>query len=185
MEWKELGQKVIGLGLPLLGGAIAGPAGSTVGNMVANVLGCAPDADTIGQSLDENPDKAALQITLRKLEMDHQLELERLVIQNALEVNKTIRQEVKSEHSYVRNMRPTFGYLIAGSIAYMIAIGGYAVIVDPEALTMYARFVEAVDLPLTTATAVLGVYVKKRSDDKSVDRGHAPTSLIGSLMNRK
>lgn len=67
MDWKALGQKIIGMGLPILGGALGGPAGGMFGTMIAGALGLAPDAspDKIATALSTNSDNVVLLATLQ------------------------------------------------------------------------------------------------------------------------
>lgn len=44
MDWKAIGKQLANLGLPLLGGAVGGPAGAAVGKGLAAALGLSNDA---------------------------------------------------------------------------------------------------------------------------------------------
>src|SRR3990167_11058137 len=44
MDWKSIGGQLAKIGLPLLGGAIGGPAGAVVGKSLASALGLGQDA---------------------------------------------------------------------------------------------------------------------------------------------
>ncbi len=66
---------------PLLGGALAGPGGTIVGGLIAAAFGgdiTQPDA--LQTLITADPDAA---IKLKKIELDHQIELQRLLIQTA------------------------------------------------------------------------------------------------------
>jgi hypothetical protein len=43
MDWKALGNAIVDYGAPLLGGAIAGPGGATLGKVVADMFGGDPN----------------------------------------------------------------------------------------------------------------------------------------------
>lgn len=36
MDWSDVGKKIISVGAPLLGGALGGPAGAAIGQVVAS-----------------------------------------------------------------------------------------------------------------------------------------------------
>lgn len=87
MDWKQVGNAVISVGAPLLGGALFGPAGAAVGSIIAAQFGVSPDAtpDQVLTAIKGDPDAA---LKLRKIETDHverlqELENERLRIETA------------------------------------------------------------------------------------------------------
>ena len=87
MDWKQVGNTVIAVGAPLLGGALFGPAGAAVGSIIAAQFGVSPDAtpDQVLTAIKGDPDAA---LKLRKIETDHverlqELENERLRIETA------------------------------------------------------------------------------------------------------
>jgi len=77
-SWKDIGKKVIGTGLPVIGNLLGGGAGEKVGNIVAGVLGVDPDPDTVLKRIEEDPGAA---VKLQKYEYDHKEELESLELQ--------------------------------------------------------------------------------------------------------
>jgi len=115
MNWKEIGEQVLGFGLPLLGSVLGGPAGGAVGTMVASALGVGDEPEAVAKAILADPTGAAAK--LEELETRHRHEIERLsleaAITNTREVNRTWRSEIASSDPYVRRMRPTFGYVLA------------------------------------------------------------------------
>ena len=84
------------------------------------------------------------------------------------EVNESLRAEIASSDAYVRRMRPTFGYLMAGTWgAQMFAIAYVIVFKTGEA---HAVIEAMASLGTTWAVglSVLGIYVYKRSEDKKL-----------------
>lgn len=87
MDWKQVGNAVISVGAPLLGGALFGPAGAAVGSIIAGKFGVSPDAtpDRVLTAINADPDAA---LKLREIETTHverlqELENERLRIETA------------------------------------------------------------------------------------------------------
>lgn len=86
MDWSDVGKKIISIGAPLLGGALGGPAGAAIGQVVASQFGIT----------DEDPAKVLAAITadpearlkLTELEFRHserliELENEHFKLQSA------------------------------------------------------------------------------------------------------
>lgn len=87
MDWKQVGNAVISVGAPLLGGALFGPAGAAVGSIIAGKFGVSPDAtpDQVLTAIKGDPDAA---LKLMEIETTHaerlqELENERLRIETA------------------------------------------------------------------------------------------------------
>ena len=192
MKWSDIGQ-FIGKAAPLIGTVIGGPAGAGIGAMVAHALGTDNTPDAVQQALSSDPQAL---LKLKQLEADHDVELKRLVIENETrqlaEVNTTYRAELASNDPYVRRMRPTFGYVVAGTLAMqtLALVAGVAFAfwykVDLSLILSGVKdIVDSVAMIDAPAMAVLGVYVKKRSDDKVVAKtGAAPIGFIKSLLKK-
>lgn len=189
--WDEV-KDIIAKAAPVVGFALGGPAGSTVGGMVASTLGVKNNHHDILEAL-QNPENVA---KLKQLEASHKerilamhLEAETKQIS---EVNATMRAEAKADDPYVRRWRPTWGYVTAGAWAMQtIAIfivcctAAYTDNAEKAAalFTGAATLVGALTAQWGIALTVLGVNVYKRSDDKAVAAGKQPTGLLG-IFNR-
>ena len=130
MDWKEVGLQFVKKGLPLLGGLIAGPAGSLGAqaaiSLVSSVLGKGEDEitpETVAQTINANPESL---VELRKLEMQHkerlqeflieekriQLERDRLDFQDQAGGREVIKAALISDDPLVRQARPKMMLLI-------------------------------------------------------------------------
>ena len=79
MDLKDLGKSFASLGLKVLGTAVGGPAGTAVADMVGHVLGLDSSApDAIATAVAADPQAA---LKLKQFELDHALELQKLVLQ--------------------------------------------------------------------------------------------------------
>lgn len=77
MDWTEVGKTAASLGLKVVGGALGGPAGATVGGMVATALGLDADA---------NP--AQVDTALKTASPEQIVELKRLENENAADIRR-------------------------------------------------------------------------------------------------
>lgn len=83
------------------------------------------------------------------------------------QINASLRTEITSNDAYVRRMRPTFGYIIAFTwAAQMLAVA--AIILDnPDKAGIVMNAMSQLDTIWTVGLSVLGIYVYKRSKEKS------------------
>ena len=82
MDWKSIGGTIAKLGLPLLSGAIGGPAGvavAGVGKLIANALGCEETPDAVDAAIKADPEAY---LKLRTAEMANKVELEELKLKH-------------------------------------------------------------------------------------------------------
>lgn len=83
------------------------------------------------------------------------------------QINASLRAEIASEDVYVRRMRPTFGYIIAFTWAAQMLAIAVVMIGDPEKSTLLMNAMGQMDTIWTVGLSVLGIYVYKRSKEKS------------------
>ncbi len=122
--WSAIAHDVLGMGLPLLGGVLGGPAGASVGGMVAHALGVSSATPAAIASALESPQARA---KLTALESEQHVVLARLQAEQALAqlsastaaqktVNATMRAEATSAHWPQWLWRPLNGLLFAPTI---------------------------------------------------------------------
>ena len=193
MSLKSVAEHV-GRFAPLLGTVLGGPAGAAIGSLVASALGVENNSDAIKHAIAADPEAAS---KLRELEMSHDRELRRMVIEaettTLSAVNETMRSEYRSDDRYVKRWRPTFGYAVAGTwcvqtIGIVFAVL-YAVMGEPAAaaaiIEAVGAMISALSLQWGVALSVLGVSVHKRSQDKMVRAGHAPPEGVLSGLAKR
>lgn len=102
---------------PLLGGALSGPFGVTVGSIIASVFGAESNKpDKLQNIIITDPNAA---VKLKQIEADHQMELQRMVIQAALTDRESARlREASVDRTpfSTRDKTPAF-------LAYMLTLG--------------------------------------------------------------
>lgn len=195
MKWSDVGN-IVASAAPVVAGLLTGPAGVavTVGGLIAKALGSDTDPASVAQILQADP--TAFE-RVKKFEMDHELELVKLHLSaetsQLTEINATIRAEAASLDPYVRRWRPTFGYSVALAwtmqMVGLTIILGWAVISSPATasgiIEAMARVISSLMVLWTVALSVLGINVKKRSDDKQISAGKTPEpGVLGTLLHK-
>lgn len=84
------------------------------------------------------------------------------------DIDVTIRQEVRSEHGYVRNMRPTFGYAMALTWVIQMLAVTWAIIRTPTEAKDILHGVAELGFMWAVGLSVVGVYVWRRSNEKGI-----------------
>lgn len=84
------------------------------------------------------------------------------------EVNQSLRAEIASEDKYVRRMRPTFGYLMAGTWAAQMFGLAYVIVFQTEKASYILEGMASLSTIWAVGLSVLGIYVYKRSEDKKI-----------------
>ena len=189
MKWGDLVDDILGAGLPLLGGALGGPLGASVGKLAASALGVDANPDAVKGAL-SSPGAAD---KLKRLEIEHKQTLERIELEGAManlaDVNKTMRQEIASRDTFVRRARPSMIYVIGLCILLQVIVGGIVIIGFPNAMSGYVALTEALSQPLMVALGVIGVYKWRRTSEKMVDGGVSKgggmlSKIAGALVNK-
>lgn len=117
MSWKSIANTV-GKIAPVLGGLLGGPAGASVGTLIATTLGVENTPDAVSEALRINPEAA---IKLAEIESNEKIKLRELLLEQAKaelaadtqvisDVNKTIQAEAASEHWPTYAWRPFIGF---------------------------------------------------------------------------
>ncbi len=189
MNWKTTLAKAA----PLLGRLLPIPGAGIAGDLIAAAFGVENNADAIGRAIEADPNAA---LKLREIENNNRTLLEQqLIAAETLRletVNRTMRAEAASNDPFVRRWRPLFGYIVA--LTWGIQVTGitaailYVVISGTESASLLYTGISAVmgDMAVMWAIAlsVLGISVKKRSDDKAIASGQTPApGLVAKLAN--
>lgn len=118
MNWKDIGKKLAAIGLPLLGGAVAGPGGALVGKGLAAVLDLTPDAppEQVAERLANVSGEQLLAI--RALEAD--LAKAQMAADGASDANQTglIKLDIEKGGVFQSGWRPGSGWVCLVGMAY-------------------------------------------------------------------
>jgi len=165
---------------PLIGGAIGGPFGGAAGKIIASALGTSEDPDEISKALQNDPDAL---VKIKQAEMEHQRELRQMTLQAETErfsqQHQTIRAELDSDNFYKSGWRPTIGWVLALSLAAIMASLATAIFRNPASA---ADVMTAASGVLMFMAGLLGYNAKKRSDDKMVKAGLQPKGIGEALQ---
>lgn len=81
-------------------------------------------------------------------------------------INESLRAEIASEDTYVRRMRPTFGYLMAFSWAAQMIALAYMMMFRTDQMHHVLMTLDSLVAIWAMGFSVLGIYVYKRSEEK-------------------
>src|SRR5262249_17672945 len=129
MDWKQLGEAAVKLGLPLLGAALPVPGGAALGAALASALG-APRAEpgdilaTLGDSvLKARQFELTHQARLMQMALDYEVKVRQADTADIAAVNETMRAEAQQsavESWWQKGWRPFNGYVLG--LASLIAV---------------------------------------------------------------
>lgn len=184
MGWSDIGE-IVGKAAPLLGSALAGPAGGAAGLLVASALGVDAQPETVREAVQADPQALS---RLRRAELEHQRELSALVLKaesaRLSDVNATMRVEARApvERWWVSAWRPLWGALSALAWAAFVVMAGVALLRGRadvlEALGALPGEVWYVPL------AILGVASWHRGKEKRIRAGEQERSgLLGGVLS--
>jgi hypothetical protein len=194
MNWSDIGHKVADIA-PVIGGVLAGPAGSAAGSILASALGTKDNADAVDQAIQTDPDAAA---KIKQAELDQAVEMRKLLLtaqaatlqeqtKQQQSVNETMRAELAATGVFKSGWRAAVGWIMALSFGAMTIALCWAVITDPTQLT------DAISGLMTMVIAmagVLGVNIHKTSQERQIamtGQSQAlamPTGLLGTLVKQ-
>ena len=181
MDWKDIGKKIAGVGLPLLGTALGGPGGGAIGGMVAGLIGCKDDPAEVAAAIDSDP--GAVLPVLNDFQAKHRERLAEIALDrarveseerraNLAQVNETMRAETKSEHWPQYSWRPFNGFLypIAVLLIYFVLpIAGKSIPPVPAEVWIFWG-------------AILGVATWGRNKEKRVRAGDPDPGIASKLI---
>lgn len=168
MSWKAIANTV-GKIAPTLGNLLGGPAGASIGTLIATTLGVENTPEGVSEALRINPEAA---IKLAEIESNQKVKLQELAVsvaikefesttQNMTDVNTTMQVEAKSEHFLSYSWRPLIGYSVAissiGGVVITITAYIAALLGRPEGLTNLPMVLGALAGLNLTSMPVLGV----------------------------
>lgn len=112
MDWKDIGESIAKVGLPLIGGALGGPGGAAIGQVLAGKLGADSPAE-LTTLLQTSPEALA---AAKKFEAENERELIKLHVEALQAVNATMQAESKSERWPQYSWRPAIGFAFAAYV---------------------------------------------------------------------
>jgi len=189
VNFSDIAKKLASIGVPLLANAIV-PGGGAVVSMVASALGLSDSSpDSVALALQTDPEAA---VKLKQIEATHSERLAEIAMQGRQaemaaetaqqqQINETMRAEYQADGWFKTGWRPLFGYMAAVGCGGILAAIVYSIFKVPgnTAETLNSAVV-IIGIMLT----VLGVNIKKRSDDKARGDSTRPLGILEALTNR-
>jgi hypothetical protein len=185
MDWSDLAGKVIGLGAPILGGALGGPLGAAAGRMLAEAAGAAEQTAEATNSALTSADPNVAAAAARQAESEWLMALAEIGKAQVSEVGQTQRAEMASEDPLQRWWRPIFALELsllecpAFTVTLLHALWtGHEV-----GLNGFANLSALLMTYFGARLGVLGIYVNGRSIEKAAGvTGQVPPTLVGELL---
>lgn len=121
MDWNDVGKKLLGLGLPILGAALPLPGGMALGSALANAIGSSSSspADIIG-TLTASADAVE---RAKEFALTHQETILKITVgaevAESQSVNTTMQAEARADHWPTYSWRPFIGFMFGAYIASM------------------------------------------------------------------
>lgn len=116
MDWKDLAKHLAGIGLPILGGSIGGPAGAIIGKGLAAALGLGADATPEQTATALGSMNGDQLVALKAIEA--QMAKDQLAANTALveSVNKTLQTEAMGGSWLQKNHHAIESLIVVGNI---------------------------------------------------------------------
>ena len=188
MSWDKV-KSIVGTAAPIIGTLLGGPAGPTVGSLVASLLGVENTPQAIEQELKNNPEAL---VKLKQLEFENQVQLKQIAFEHealkseerklaVVQQNATMQAELASNDPWVRRWRPTFGYAVCAAWCLLFFGLAYAMVMHSTQAAELVNSIVALTPLFGIALSVLGISIHKRSVDKQVIAGKEPVSVMAGL----
>lgn len=196
MDWLEVGKKVAGVGLPLLGTVIGGPGGGAIGTALAGFLDCKTDSPQEVAEKIENATPEEIS-KMNEFQLKHRERLVELQIKKAeiesnerlgsiQAVNASMQEETKLGHKWAGAWRPFWGFLSA--IGFGIALLGIFILTGIAIYTKQLEFIKTIpDLTFNLSIlfaipgSILGVASWHRGQMQRVQSGEQKNGLTGII----
>jgi hypothetical protein len=116
-DFLRLGKKLIKGGAPILGDLVTGGAGGKAVSIISTLLGIDSDPNVVEKALEAKPE---LLLELRKYEMEHAVELQKLQIQDAQMYLVDVQSARNRDIELVKatGKRDAFMYALAGTLFF-------------------------------------------------------------------
>lgn len=189
MNWSDLGRTLLGLGLPTIGGLLAGPGGAAVGNIIAGQIGVPATPDALGKALQTDPEVLK---KMQETEAEWARTTATIATANATQgqsVNTTMQAELAAGVSWW-HWRHLLGYVVGGWIAGIaIATTKLMFVGSAEQITLLSPLLNSVWPYFGAACGLLGYVAMDTSRRTTSAAAGVPAGglidILGGLLKRK
>jgi hypothetical protein len=187
MDWSDLASRVIGLGAPVLGGALGGPLGAAAGKILADALGVAEASPaSVGAELaGRGADSTFAAEAAMKAESEWLAALAEIGKAQVAEVGATQRAEMASEDRLQRWWRPLYALELSllECPAFVVTLLHALWLGHEAGIDGFANLSAMLMTYFCARFGVLGVYVTGRTREKQAcATGELSPSLIGEMV---
>jgi hypothetical protein len=185
MDWSDLAGKVVGLGAPMLGGALGGPLGAAAGKILADALGSTigtPEAVNDALSVQGDSDAGAAALIA---EANWLAALAEVGKAQVAEIGATQRAEIASNDPLQRWWRPIYALELSAieCPALMATLLHTLWTGQDAAINGFVSLSGLLIAYFTARFGVLGVYVTGRTREKQATiTGELQPSVLGELV---
>lgn len=188
MNWADLGKTLLGLGLPTLGGLLAGPGGAAVGKVIADQIGVPATPEALGKALQTDPE------VLKKMQETEaewaRTEAERFkaAASQSEAINATMQAETAAGVSWY-HFRHLNGYVpFLFGISMVVAFNG-SLFFGLPAIGDFKTALDAVWAPFAAFCGLVGYVAMDTSRRTQAAATGTPITgildIIGSVFKRK
>jgi hypothetical protein len=189
MEWGDLAKQVIGLGAPLLGGALGGPLGAAAGRILADALGAAEATPAAVNSAlaTAAADPAAVAesaAAAQTAEANWLAALAEAGKAQVAEVGQTQRAEIASGDRLQRWWRPVYALELSllECPAFALTLLRALWLGDEPGINGFVTLSGLLMTYFGARFGVLGVYVSSRTREKRAGASGAQSSTVGDIV---
>lgn len=124
MNWSDVG-KIVGRAAPVVGGLLGGPAGASVGSLLATTLGVDPTPESVDAALGRDPEAFA---KIAELQINAKVELQKLAVMAELQLYQAEAGDRASARQLAAAqpndfVRPALTFtMIGGSLFIVVAV---------------------------------------------------------------
>jgi len=174
---------------PMVAGWFGGSDAEDQAEKAVNIAKQITGIDDAQGAVDAIKADPALAMQFQAAVMAHELAMRKEDNNQLAIVNGTMQAELLSKDKYNRRWRATFGYAVAASWTMMfltiMIVFGWAIFKHPDGIAdtgaALADMLGATTVLWGVALSVLGISVKKRSDDKQMAAGIQPVGVLAGL----
>ncbi|HVV78388.1 MAG TPA: 3TM-type holin [Pseudolabrys sp.] len=186
MDWKDIAEKVIGLGAPILGEALGGPFGAAAGKILADSLGADPTPGSVDVAISKtDPVAAAVAASsARQAEANWLAALAETGKIQVEQIGQTMRAEAQSEDRLQRWWRPLYALELTAFECPGFAVALFHALWagEPQTVNGFANLSGLIMAYMAARFGVLGVYVSGRSKEKrAIAAGAAAPTVLGQI----
>lgn len=153
MNWTDVG-RLVGRSAPIVGALLGGPAGASVGSLVASALGVDPTPDSVDAALGRDPEAFA---KIAELQINAKVQLQQLAVtaeSNRLQADAAQYAAEAGDRANARDLAAKQPQDVVRPVLTMVMLGGSLFIVVAVLLGWALEAIKDVNAALTVGMVV-------------------------------